>query len=64
MVDSEYNQRRAECEKAVRYFAGKLDHRILALRDVTIEELEKEAAGLGSLLSVGPAMLLQKTTGY
>lgn len=49
LVDSEYNQRRAECEKAVRYFAGKLDHRILALRDVTIEELEKEAAGLGEL---------------
>jgi len=46
LVDSEYNQRREECEKAVSYFAERLDHRVLALRDVTVEELENEAAGL------------------
>lgn len=46
LVDSEYNQRREECEKASRYFAERLDHRVLALRDVTVEELEKERGGL------------------
>lgn len=49
LVDSEYNQRREECEKASRYFAEKLEHRVLALRDVTVEELEREAAGLEEL---------------
>lgn len=46
LVDSEYNQRRKDCERAVKYFAEKLDHMVVSLRDVTVEELEKEAAGL------------------
>lgn len=41
LVDSEYNQRRKECEEAVNYFARKLEHRVEALRDVSIEELQR-----------------------
>ena len=41
LVDSEYNKRREECEKASSFFAEKLNHRVEALRDVTPEELEK-----------------------
>ncbi|MEJ6951426.1 galactokinase [Natronospora cellulosivora (SeqCode)] len=41
LVDSEYNQRRAECEKAVEFFSKKLDHKIRALRDVSLDEFNK-----------------------
>jgi len=41
LVDSEYNKRREECEKASEFFASKLSHRVEALRDVTAEELEE-----------------------
>ncbi len=40
LVDSEYNKRREECEKATEFFSNKLKHRVEALRDVTAEELE------------------------
>ncbi len=40
LVDSEYNQRRKECEEAVAFFYRKLEHRVEALRDVSIEELQ------------------------
>ncbi len=46
LVDSEYNKRREECEKASSFFAEKLNHRVEALRDVTPEELEKNAEDL------------------
>ncbi len=46
LVDSEYNKRREECEKASSFFAEKLNHRVEALRDVTPEELEKYAEDL------------------
>lgn len=46
LVDSEYNKRREECEKATEFFADRLNHKVKALRDVTIEELEEEAADL------------------
>jgi galactokinase len=40
LVDSAYNERRAQCEAAARYFA------VPALRDVTIERFSAEAGGL------------------
>jgi len=40
-----YNQRRAECEEGVRYFA-KWDPRVHALRDVSFDQLERHENGL------------------
>ncbi|MFH0964684.1 MAG: galactokinase [Planctomycetota bacterium] len=40
-----YNQRRSECDAAARHFAKRLPG-VRALRDVTIEELKAEGAGL------------------
>jgi galactokinase len=40
LVDSEYNQRRAQCEAAARFFG------VPALRDVTMERFEREGAAL------------------
>jgi len=40
LVDSEYNRRRQECEEAVAFFAERLEHRVVALRDVSLQELQ------------------------
>jgi galactokinase len=40
LVDSQYNQRRAQCEAAAKFFG------VPALRDVTLEQFEGRAAGL------------------
>ena len=40
LVDSAYNERRAQCEAAARYFG------VPALRDVSLEQFEAEAGGL------------------
>ncbi|MFW5736367.1 MAG: galactokinase [Halanaerobium sp.] len=41
LVDSEYNQRRQECNQAVEFFAEKEDTAVTALRDVELETVEK-----------------------
>jgi len=41
LVDSEYNQRRNECNQAVDYFAKKENAEITALRDLDLETVEK-----------------------
>ncbi|MFW5985040.1 MAG: galactokinase [Halanaerobiaceae bacterium] len=41
LVDSEYNKRRRECEKAVNFFSGKLNKEVTALRDVNLAEFEE-----------------------
>lgn len=41
LVDSEYNKRREECNKASNFFAKRLEHKVLALRDVTIDEFNR-----------------------
>jgi galactokinase len=38
LVDSAYNERRAKCEEAARFFAGVLPHPVNALRDVSPAE--------------------------
>jgi galactokinase len=40
LVDSAYNERRAQCEEAARFF------RVAALRDVSLEQLEAQCHGL------------------
>lgn len=41
LVDSEYNQRREECNQAVEFFAEKEDGQITALRDLELKTVEK-----------------------
>jgi galactokinase len=43
LVDSEYNQRRSQCEAAVRFF------QVPALRDVAIERFEQLSGGLDAV---------------
>jgi galactokinase len=43
LVESAYNERRAQCEAAARYFG------VRALRDVTVDQLAAQAAGLDEL---------------
>lgn len=40
LVESEYNDRRAQCEQATAFFAAALNHPVGALRDVSLEELK------------------------
>jgi galactokinase len=41
LVGSEYNIRRRECKRATDFFTHRLGSKILALRDVTIEEFKR-----------------------
>jgi len=49
LADSEYNRRRAECDKAILQLKIYLKH-INSLRDVTMQDLEKYGSKLDSLL--------------
>jgi galactokinase len=49
LVTGAYNTRREECEQGVRYFAGK-DPEIRALRDVSVEMLERYANDLPAVI--------------
>jgi galactokinase len=44
LVESEYNERRERCEQAAAFFASTLDHRVKALRDVSVDELARCAS--------------------
>jgi len=46
LVDSKYNQRRKECKQVTEFFADKLKRKISALRDVTINDLDRFGAKL------------------
>jgi len=46
LVDGIYNERRAKCEEAARFFDGILDREIAALRDVSQEELQAHSADM------------------
>ena len=49
LASSAYNERRAQCEAGVKYFAKFLPN-VTALRDVTIEELEENLKGLDDVV--------------
>jgi galactokinase len=49
LASSAYNERRAQCEEGVKRLAARLPH-VTALRDVTLEQLEKYAADLPDLI--------------
>ena len=50
LVESDYNERRAACEKAAAYFASVLKHPVKALRDVSSDELNNKSAGLDPVI--------------
>jgi len=41
LINSEYNKRREECKRATDFFTHRLESKIRALRDVTIEEFKQ-----------------------
>ena len=49
LASSEYNQRRAECEAGVKHLAASLPN-VTALRDVTLEQLEKYGKDLTDVI--------------
>jgi galactokinase len=49
LVDSAYNERRAKCEEAARFFAGVLPHPVRALRDVSPAEWQAFAGQMDSV---------------
>ena len=50
LVESDYNERRAACEKAAAYFASVLAHPVKALRDVSSDELNNKSSGLDPVI--------------
>ena len=47
LVDSAYNDRRSACERAAAHFAGRLDHSVRSLRDVSRREWEMFGGQMG-----------------
>jgi len=62
LVDSEYNERRARCEEAARFFAGVLDHPVRALRDVAWEEWEAHHSGMNPVAARRSAHVIGENT--
>lgn len=62
LAESEYNSRRAQCEKAVAYFASALPHAVRALRDVSLAELEQCSAGLDPVSARRAAHVIGENT--
>jgi galactokinase len=51
LVNSAYNDRRASCEEAVRFFAGKIHRSVTALRDVGMDDWRKWSAEMDPVTS-------------
>ena len=51
LVDSEYNKRKEECKIAVEFFNYKLNRKIGALRDISIEEYKKYQSQLPEVIA-------------
>ncbi|MBN1270600.1 MAG: galactokinase [Kiritimatiellae bacterium] len=60
LVNSEYNQRRAQCEEATRFFRKKIGPRVTALRDVTLTDVQCHTPELGSLLARRAAHIISE----
>src|SRR5260370_35125911 len=60
LTGGEYNQRRAECEQAVRHFAERLPM-IKALRDVTPEDLKTKGGDLPKVIPKRTLHILTET---
>lgn len=62
LVDSEYNERRARCEEAAGFFAGRLAHPVRALRDVTLAEFDAHRAAMDPVTAKRAAHVIGENT--
>jgi galactokinase len=62
LVDSEYNERRATCEKAAKFFASVLKHQVNALRDVSWEELKEHSSKMDPVMARRAAHVIGENT--
>ena len=60
LVDSEYNERRRACERGAAFFAAKLNRSVKSLRDVTLEDWDRERTGLDDVTSRRVAHILEE----
>lgn len=62
LVDSEYNERRARCEEAAKFFARRLAKPVRALRDVTLSEFEAHRAAMDAVTAKRAAHVIGENT--
>lgn len=62
LEDGEYNERRQKCEEAARFFAGVLDHKVSALRDVNWEEWEAKSSEMDPVAAKRAAHVIGENT--
>lgn len=62
LVESAYNERRAACEQAAKFFSSALGNRVRALRDVSQEELKKYASALDPVVARRAAHVIGENT--
>ena len=61
LTDGAYNERRASCEAAARFFADTLDHPVTALRDVSSGELARHRDAMDPLAASRAAHVIGET---
>jgi galactokinase len=62
LVDSEYNERRATCEKTARFFASVLKHPVSALRDVSWSEWQQYSSKMDPVMAKRSAHVIGENT--
>jgi galactokinase len=62
LVDSAYNERRATCEKAAKFFASALKHPVTALRDVSWEEWKEHSPKMDPVMARRAAHVIGENT--
>jgi galactokinase len=62
LVDSKYNERRAKCEEAARFFSSTLAHPVTALRDVSWEEWKKHSPSMEPVAARRSAHVIGENT--
>ncbi|MBU4199103.1 MAG: galactokinase [Verrucomicrobia bacterium] len=60
LVESEYNERRAQCEQAAAFFASTLNHPVKALRDVSVEEWKRWASRMDPVTARRAAHIVEE----
>ena len=60
--ESDYNSRREACERATSYFSKHLDHPVMALRDVSLEEWNRHSHNMPSIEATRSAHVIEENT--
>lgn len=60
--ESDYNTRREACERATRFFSGRLDHPVSALRDVSLDEWKHYSTKMGTEEAKRSAHVIEENT--